>query len=388
MKSIKKLVNDLGTPLLVFSEKEFRKSYQSIQKHLPRVKHHYALKPLPLQECVNVIAQCDGYIDIATKGEIAFIELNNPELLKKCIYTHPIKSEADIQFAIKKGVTSMVIDNLIELEKLIPYAKDVKILFRLSFSNQEALCDLSEKFGIDEMQFKSLLKIAIDNKLTVIGCCFHVGSQMKHPLKHVEAIEKCREIYTWAYNTYGIKFPVLNIGGGFPSKYEENDIEISSYCQPIREALDKHFIDTEIWSEPGRSIAANSMISVIKVIGKTEKNGRIWYYMDDGVFSTYSGILFELMTYELHPLEEKHSESKLSIFTGPTCDGYDILLRDVMYPELEVGDCVFAKRIGAYSWATRTNFNLLGETPIVNYDFDLQEVETYIESTKLTLETN
>ena len=63
-------------------------------------------------------------------------------------------------------------------------------------------------------------------------------------------------------------------------------------------------------------------------------------------------------------------------------------MKGKLNPELEVGDCVFAKRIGAYSWATRTNFNLLGETPIVNYDFDLQEVETYIESTKLTLETN
>jgi ornithine decarboxylase len=383
MESIKKIVEEVGTPLLVFSANEFKKSYQDIQQYLPRVKHHYALKPLPLKECVEIIDDCEGYIDIASRGEIQFIESVRPELLSKCIYTHPIKSQADIQFAISKGVTAMVVDNIIELEKLIPYATDVRILFRISFSNQEALCDLSEKFGIDEQLFKELLGVAVENKLNVIGCCFHVGSQMKHPLKHIEAIEKCKALYEWANTTFGLTFPVLNIGGGFPSKYGEDDISLRDYCEPIHTALEKLFPTTEIWSEPGRSIAANSMISVIRVIGKAVKNGRIWYYMDDGVFSTYSGVLFELINYDLFPLEENTAEAKLSIFTGPTCDGYDILLRDVMYPELEVGDCVFAKRIGAYSWATRTNFNLLGETQMVHHNFSIDEVEAFIQKSKL-----
>lgn len=377
METLKKIVTEKGTPLLFFSSKEFKESYQNLQKFLPTVKHHYALKPLPLKECVEIIDDCEGYIDIASVGEIEFIKNTRPELLSKAIYTHPIKKLSDISIAIENGVNVMVVDNIIELKKLIPFASEVKILFRLSFSNSEALCDLSEKFGINESTFKELLTVALNNKMNVLGCCFHVGSQMKHPQKHVDAIVKCRELYDWAFVNLKIKFPVLNIGGGFPTMYSENDIDLESYCMPIDSIIKELFFDTEIWSEPGRTVAANSMLAFLQVVGKAEKNGTIWYYLDDGAFNTFSGIFFEHMNYNLFQLNPRDTKDLKSIFTGPTCDGYDILLRDVMFPELEVGDVLFAKRIGAYSWATRTNFNLLGETPIEHYDFNLLEIENF-----------
>ena len=90
------------------------------------------------------------------------------------------------------------------------------------------------------------------------------------------------------------------------------------------------------------------------------------------------------MKYDLYPLVENTNSLKLSVFAGPTCDACDVVMRDVMFPELEIGDCVFSKRIGAYSWASRSNFNLLGETKIVHHDFDLEEVENYVQALSLS----
>ncbi len=388
MDSIKHLANKFGTPLLLFSEKEFKKAYQSIQKYLPQVKHHYALKPLPIKQCVKIINDCDGYIDIASMGELDLVKSTFPDLLNKCIYTHPIKKESEIKKAIENGVSVMVAENLVELKKIVKYSSNVKILIRLAFPNQESLCNLSEKFGADEYKFKQLVHFANKYQLNIIGCSFHVGSQMKQPTEHVNAIKKCKELYDWALNSYGYKFFVLDIGGGFPAKYAKDDAYLKAFCAPIKKVLDDLFANTEVWSEPGRCIAANSMIAVTQVIGKVYKNDKMWYYLDDGIYGSFSGMIFENMAYDLYPTEYKFTEPIKSVFAGPTCDSVDVIAKDVLFQELNVGDYVFAKRIGAYGWANRTNFNLLGEPTIANFDFDLETIENFIEKSEISIAVN
>ncbi len=383
MDLIKSLAEQHGTPIILFSGTEFTNVYQSIQSYLPRVKHHFALKPLPRKECVQLVAACNGYIDIASIGELALVESADPSMVARSIYTHPIKKEADIAEAAKSGIKTMVAENAAELRKILKIAPEMQILLRIAFPNEEARCNLSERYGADEERFESLYAFAHSIGANVIGCSFHVGSQMQRPNEHIDAIKKCRRIYDWVMDNFGVKFSVLNIGGGFPAKYTNEDMDLADFCEPIREALDEYFDDdTDIWSEPGRCIAANCHLAITQVIGKVYKNNRMWYYLDDGVYGTYAGMMYEEIKYDLHPTQYNEEEPILSVFAGPSCDSIDVILKDVLYQPLKVGDYLFSTRIGAYGWASRTQFNLLEESRIIPYDFDLQQITEFIEQSE------
>ncbi len=289
MENIKQLARKHGTPLLLFCEKTFRNRYLELQNALPNVKHHFALKALPYEQCIQAIQQCNGYLDVASLGEIQMVQGIAPDMLSRCIYTHPIKKKRDIETAIEAGVKVMVVDNPVELEKLVPFADKVELLIRIAFPNPAARCDLSAKFGASVDQVKRLIGTCIQHNISLLGCSFHVGSQMTDPTAHLRAIEATRSIYDWCWEQFQIELPVLNIGGGFPAQLDASIPSIQEFCQPIQSRLQNLFPNTEIWSEPGRCLAADCMASVAQVIGKSLKNNRLWYYLDDGVYNTFSG---------------------------------------------------------------------------------------------------
>jgi ornithine decarboxylase len=339
MEGLTKLADEHGTPIILFSENEFKSKYQSMQSNLPRVKHHFALKPLPTRECIQIVAECSGYIDMASMGELELIKSVNPNMVACTIYTHPIKKEADIIIAAQNGIKTMVADSFTELRKIVKVAPDMNILLRLPFPNDENCCNLSARYGADKERFEKLYTFAHTIGAKVIGCSFHVGSQMRRPWQHVNAIQQCRIMYDWVYENFGVKFSVLNIGGGFPAKYTKTDMDLKEFCEPIRKVLDDLFEDdVDIWSEPGRCVAASCHVAVTQVVGKVYKNNRMWYYLDDGVYGTYAGMMYEDIKYDLHPIEYSHEEPIMSVFAGPTCDSIDIIQKDVMYQPLNVGD--------------------------------------------------
>ncbi len=372
MLNIQTLAVSHGTPLLLFSSETFRLRYQELQTSLPGIKHHYALKALPYDECIRVIQQCDGHLDLASIGEMKLVQATAPEMLARCIYTHPIKTKRDIESALELGVQVMVADNRYELEKLLPYKNQIKLLLRVAFPNPEARCDLSAKFGATIEEIKNMIRFCLTNGIQLQGLSFHVGSQMTDTKSHIRAIQATRTIYNWCKEQYALKLPVLNIGGGFPARLDESIPAITDFCQPIRECLDELFPDTEIWSEPGRCLAADSMAAVSQVIGKTVKNKRFWYYLNDGVYNTFSGKIYDHAAYVHEPLNKKNNgELFMSVLAGPTCDSIDVLNENMLLPEMEIGDLFLTKQVGAYGWASRTGFNQLEQTTIVNVDFDL-----------------
>lgn len=372
MLDLQELAVSHGSPLLLFSAETFRLRYQELQTALPQVKHHYALKALPYDECIRVIQHCDGHLDVASIGEINLVKATAPEMLARCIYTHPIKTKRDIELALEMGVQVMVADNRYELEKLLPYKNQVKLLLRVAFPNPEARCDLSAKFGATMAEVKNLIRFCLTNGIQLQGLSFHVGSQMIDTQSHIRAIQATRNLYDWCAEEYDLKLPILNIGGGFPARLDKSIPTITDFCQPIQTCLDELFPDTEIWSEPGRCLAADSMAAISQVIGKTVKNKRFWYYLNDGVYNTFSGKIYDHAEYVHEPLcKGNRAELFLSVLAGPTCDSIDVLKENMLLPEMEIGDFFLTKQVGAYCWASRTDFNQLEQTVIVNVDFDL-----------------
>ena len=121
MKKLLNIAKEKGTPLFVFSSETFKQNYLKLSELLPGVKHHFALKSLPHKDCINIIHELNGYMDLATRGEIDLVLGTAPELLNHSIVTHPIKSNEDLLYFKENGIRTIVVDNISELRKILPY---------------------------------------------------------------------------------------------------------------------------------------------------------------------------------------------------------------------------------------------------------------------------
>ena len=361
---IRRLVKEFGSPLLILDCERVRVQYRKLRKALPGVDLHYALKPMPHPAVVNTVVAEGGFLDLATTGEVQLVERLGvaPE---RCIHTHPIKREQDIVNATKFGVRTFVADNPDEVRKFARHTDSAELLLRVSFRSPGAVCDLSRKFGCDPEDLLALARLAAELGIEVRGLSFHVGSQAADSAKHVEALEACTKLMAAARKEKLGAFDTLDIGGGFPIDYARPAQDISRFCAPIRSALGKIPKRVRIIAEPGRFIVGPSAIGVASVMGRARREGHWWYYLDDGLYGSYSGQLFDHARYPVEPLRD--SEERLpSVLAGPTCDSIDVIAENLMLPELKAGDLIVGRAMGAYTWASASEFNFFPKATVVS----------------------
>ncbi|MBP2633380.1 MAG: ldc, partial [Firmicutes bacterium] len=229
----------------------------------------------------------------------------------------------------------------------------------------KALVDLNKKFGAAPEDAIKLLKIARDQGLDVGGLCFHVGSQSPTAEAHIEALNICRKLYDEAEQE-GFNLRILDIGGGLPIPTLETEVDVLTITQEIGEKLDELFPTTEIWAEPGRYLCGTAVNLITSVIGTQHRNNQEWYFLDDGVYGSFSGIIFDHWDFELDPF--KDGEKKPVTFAGPSCDSLDVLFKDKMSVDLEIGDVLLVPNCGAYTSASATEFNGFAKTPMIVWE--------------------
>jgi len=364
-EAIASLAGSYGSPLFIIDLERVRRQYAALAAALPGVDLHYALKPLPNEPVVSVLAEAGACFDLATTGEVELVRRLGiaPE---RCIHTHPIKRDIDIRNALSYGVGVFVADNPDEVRKFVKYRNRCSLLIRVSFRSPEAVCDLSRKFGCDPQSAGELIKLASQLQIRVSGLSFHVGSQTLDPGKYVEAIEVCRGLLPVALK-FGQTLTNLDIGGGFPVDYGKNPIDIDAFCAPIRAALSSWPKSVRIIAEPGRFIVAPAAITVTSVMGRAERDGRWWYYLDDGLYGCFNGQLFDHAKYPVEPLTARGPVFP-SVLAGPTCDSIDVVDEHIDLPKLEIGELVVGRTMGAYTWCSATEFNFFPKPQVMALD--------------------
>jgi ornithine decarboxylase len=158
---------------------------------------------------------------------------------------------------------------------------------------------------------------------------------------------------------------LLDIGGGFPIDYLEPATPIAEFCAPIRAALTRLPGGLRIIAEPGRYICGPSVFALAKVMGRARRDGRWWYYLDDGLYGTYSGQLYDHSRFPVEPVKPHAGPRLPCVMAGPTCDSIDVVAEDIAMPELAIGDLVIGRQIGAYSLATATDFNFFPRAKVL-----------------------
>ena len=371
-KKWKSAVDQWGTPLLAFSAEAALTQYSNLTIALPNVKLYYAIKAFPSPLIINTLhKKTDCHFDLSSIGEIDLLK-NCDVPAKKTIYTHPIKSSKDIQLAIQYGCQTFVVENEEELKKFIPYKNCINLLIRITAHNPESMCNLSIKFGCDIKEAKQLIHKATEINIPIKGFSFHAGSQAPKANVHKKAIEECGKLIEEHQTSKLHPLDTIDIGGGFPTFQENTLAQIKSYCDPIRKAITTLPANIQYIAEPGRYLASSSTTALFRIIGKSQKKEKIWYYIDDGVYGSFSGQIYEKADYTITPFpkqnEKPNDTKKNSVIAGPTCDSIDIIKNNILLPELEIGDILYAGNMGAYTWCSANTFNSLPIPKIISID--------------------
>ncbi|MDC9500467.1 MULTISPECIES: type III PLP-dependent enzyme [unclassified Pseudoalteromonas] len=360
---IEQLASQYGAPLMVLDCDAIRRQYRALKHALPGVVLHFALKPLPHAAVVRTLLDEGASFDLATSGEVDLVASQGVPS-ERTIHTHPIKRDSDIRDALAYGCTVFVVDNINELEKFIAYKDQAEILVRLSFRNKDAFADLSKKFGCSPEAAIDIISLAQQLGIRIKGLSFHVGSQSPNPTKYVEAINASAKVVKQVAELGLPALSTLDIGGGFPVPYSADVLPIDVFCAPINIALAQLPETMQIIAEPGRFIVASSVTSVASVMGQATREGKTWYYLDDGVYGSFSGLMFDEAAYPIDSAKQD-GERFESVLAGPTCDSIDVISDSIMLPKLNNGDLIISRMMGAYTLATATDFNFFKRAEVV-----------------------
>ncbi len=362
-----------GTPLFVVDHDALRATYHHFRERLPRVIPYYAVKALALPEVVRTLFLEGASFDVASWQEFDHVNrliAADPEpevahyIWDKIIFSNTIKSEETLR-KLRPYKPLVTFDNEDELYKIKQHCDTAGVVVRLMVSDLGSMVELNSKFGVAPQEAMELIRKANDLGLTVEGLSFHVGSQCAQFGNYVEALAACRQIFDNMHAqgprfNNGKKPNVLDIGGGFPVRYMEHDPDFEKLADIINTELDRYFPPEpgfEIIAEPGRYMVARAATLVAKIIGRSRRKGKRFYYIDDGIYHTFSGVLFDHCQYHFSAFRDA-GETEICAVCGPTCDGLDRISMEEMLPgDLELGDYLRSDNVGAYTVVSATNFN-------------------------------
>lgn len=352
-----------GTPLVIIDHDVIRQNYAEFKKHLPDVQAYYAVKANPAPEIVKTLFKAGASFDVASMPEFMLVRENIKNLSAKkqqdfiwdkIIYANPTKPKETLQ-ALNPYKPLVTFDNLNELKKIKQFAPDAGVVLRLRVPNTGSMVELSSKFGCEAGEAVDLVVAAFEMGLVVEGLSFHVGSQCTNFMNFVQALNMASAIMKESLSR-GHQLKILDIGGGFPAPYDKHVKPFGTLAKKINAEIKRLFSkEIQIIAEPGRFLVATAATSIAQIIGKAVRDGKPCYYINDSVYHTYSGIIFDHCQYPIRSF--KKGKTEVCAVFGQTCDGLDTISQSEELPDLEIEELVYSENIGAYSNASSTWFN-------------------------------
>src|SRR5271156_5001366 len=358
-------------PCLVVDLEVVRDNYKAFANALPDTRVFYAVKANPSPEVLSLLARLGSCFDTASVAEIEMVlaEGATPDRIS---YGNTIKKERDIARAFALGVRLFAVDCRAEVEKIARAAPGAKVFCRFLFDCAGAEWPLSRKFGCDTAMAADVLEHAHRLGLEAPGVSFHVGSQQRRTQAWDLALKSAAAIFR-ACAERGIQLAMVNLGGGFPTKYLKEVPPVNAYGRSIFRALRKHFGNAipETIIEPGRGMVGNAGVieaEVVLVSKKSNEDKQRWVYLDIGRFNGLAETQDEMIRY---PIRTEYDDDQVGpcVIAGPSCDSVDVLYEKEPYllpVALEIGAKVLIEGTGAYT-TTYSSVGFNGFPPLKSY---------------------
>jgi ornithine decarboxylase len=359
MKLTKKFIEDtrkIKTPFLMVDLDIIKSNYHRIKKSINNVELFYAVKSNDNVKILDALKKEGSSFDVASLYELnTLLKLGVPP--EKIICFHTIKSPEFLVALKKHNIEIMSYDSYDEVDKIAQYAPNSKVVLRIIVDNEGSDWPLTKKFGVAAAEAIDYLKYAREKGLNPIGITFHVGSQCHNKHNWTSALYVCADIWEQARKE-GMNLTFLSLGGGLPVKHIKPIPSIEEIGTSINTILQKRFInkykDLKVTIEPGRGLVGDAGIMVTSIVGKAKRDQENWVYTDAGVFNalmeTIEGFMYEIKA-------EKNRKKILTTIGGPSCDSVDITFKDVMIPEVKLGEKLYILNSCAYTTVYASAFN-------------------------------
>ena len=362
LSAIEQLVAQHGTPIYVVSRSKLIDNYQRLDRALPGISLHYAMKANPHAEILSTLKDIGAGFDVASKGEIEAAINAGADARDDLIFADTVKDPKHIAYAHSIGLDDFTYDNMSEITQIARHAPGANVHVRIAVSNKGSVAHLSKKFGARVEEAIPLLLAAREQGLRPRGISFHVGSQCLDAQRYVEALDSTRVLFDDAAKA-GLDLEMIDIGGGFPVRYLDERIDLESMCRTIVDHTHKLFgKDILLVAEPGRSIVGDAAILVTKVISESVREEKNWLYFDDGTYGSFMEVLLYQMKFPMRT--NSSGKNTKYVLAGPTCDCIDVFSRDeagevceVELPEMHLDDLLIVGSMGAYTFSESTHFN-------------------------------
>jgi ornithine decarboxylase len=358
-------------PCLVVDLETVRENYNNFAKALPDTRVFYAVKANPAPEVLSLLASLGSCFDTASVPEIEMV-LAAGVTPDRVSYGNTIKKERDVARAFALGIRLFAVDCNAEVEKIGRAAPGSRVFCRILCDGAGAEWPLSRKFGCEPAMAVDVLEHAHKLGLEAYGVSFHVGSQQRNQHAWDKALASAAAVFKEC-GERGLNLSMVNLGGGFPTKYLKNVPTVKTYGNAIFRSLRKHFGNRipETIIEPGRGMVGNAGVietEVVLVSKKSEEDDVRWVYLDVGKFGGLAETMDESIRYPIKTPRDG-AETSPCVLAGPTCDSADVLYEKQPYPlpvSLEIGDRLLIEGTGAYT-ATYSSVAFNGFEPLKTY---------------------
>ena len=358
-------------PCLVVDLDVVADNFKAFKRAMPETRIFYAVKANPAPEILSLLAGLGSNFDAASVVEID-MALTAGATADRISFGNTIKKERDIARAHQLGVRLFAVDCEAEVEKIARAAPGARVFCRILTDGEGAEWPLSRKFGCDPAMAEAVLTRAHALGLEAYGISFHVGSQQTRLEAWDTALGEASGIFN-ALAAKGIVLKMVNMGGGFPTRYLKDVPAAKAYGLAIEHALAKHFGNAipETIIEPGRGMVGNAGViksEIVLISKKHESDLNRWVFLDIGKFGGLAETMDEAIRYPITTLRDS-DEKTPCVIAGPTCDSADVLYEKNPYPlpvTLTVGDEVLIEATGAYT-TTYASVAFNGFAPLKSY---------------------
>ncbi len=396
------LAEKYGTPLYLMNEDKIRarvREYKNaMNKYFPSGSvPEFASKAFCCKQIYRIMADEGIDIDVVSPGEI-YTAVSAGFPMEKSFFHGNNKTDADIAFAIDNKVGYFVVDNLDELAALDKIAGEKgvkqKILLRVTpgidphTHKKISTGSVESKFGIAIETGQALEAVDAALSLKNIKLCgyhCHIGSQIFESEPFGTASEIMLGFIEDTAEKTGYTPEMLNLGGGFGVRYTENDPEID-YEKRIREVgeiLDRQCKELgipvpKILMEPGRSLVADSGMTLYTVGGVKEIRGyKNYVSVDGGMTDNPRFALYESPYTVILASRASDKPDFTADVAGRCCESGDLIGENFKMPRPVRGEILAVLTTGAYNYSMASNYNRVGRPPVVmlNSERDYVAVE-------------
>lgn len=389
-KDVASLAEKYGTPLYLLDEDRIREKCREYRRALysafgENAGAFYAGKALCFKGLYRIIEEEGLGIDVVSPGEI-YIASEAGFPMEQALFHGNNKTDADISFAMDRGVGYFVCDGEEELDAIDAEAgqrgRVQKILLRVTPGidphTHAKITTGSEdsKFGssIRSGQAFSLVQKALTKKnVYLLGFHCHIGSQIFDSKPFEEAAKIMVGFIAAVSERLGYRTKVLDLGGGIGVRYVKDDPSadvsavIAAIGQAVKTECEARKVELPFVAvEPGRSIVADAGLTLYTVGSVKEIPGVRSYVSVDGGMTDNPRFALYGARYTVLSAERMNEEDDfVGTVAGRCCESGDVIAENVSLPRPRRGDLLAVLTTGAYNYSMASNYNAIPRPPVV-----------------------